>query len=155
MKLQAGAHTPLMLLEALVMLSSTPLLVRAQDVSCPSDTLRCPSESVKVGSNGSLMFRPLSPGSDNPDPVYDPGAIGGWYSLAAGFVDVVRPGTLPYGEWHDTTPSPPGHSSHFTYNIENLGVAGRQGYNIINLLWWWGLTHYCPLQFMYPKSNLI
>lgn len=92
MNLQAVARTSLMLLEALLVLSSAPLLVRG---------VQCPSDSVLVGRNGTLVFRPLSPGSDNSDPVYDPGAIGGWYFLAAGFVDIVRPGTLPYGKWHN------------------------------------------------------
>ena len=84
----AGAR--LVPLVGLVMLlSSTPPLVGSVD---------CPAESVTVSSNGSLAFRPLSSGADNTDPTYNRGAIGGWYSLAAGFVDVVRSGTLPYGE---------------------------------------------------------
>jgi hypothetical protein len=62
-----------------------------------SEAVQCPRDSVSV-SNGSLMFRPLSPGTANTDPNYDPGAIGGWYSMASGFVDVVRSGSLPYSE---------------------------------------------------------
>ena len=69
-------------------LLATPPLVEA---------VQCPRDSVSV-SNGSLMFSPLSPGSANTDPNYDPGAIGGWYSIASGFVDVVRSGSLPYSE---------------------------------------------------------
>lgn len=89
MKLLAGTHLPLTLVGALLVLLSAPHLARA---------VQCPSDSVLVGSNGTLVFRALPPGSDNSDPVYDPGAIGGWYSLAGGFVDVVRSGSLPYGE---------------------------------------------------------
>ena len=73
-----------------VLLSSTPLLVKS---------VTCPEKSVMVSGNGSLTFSPLSPGADNIDPTYNPGAIGGWYALAAGFVDVTRSGTLPYGEY--------------------------------------------------------
>ena len=64
------------------------------------EAVQCPRDSVSV-NNGSLMFRPLSPGTANTDPNYDPGAIGGWYSLASGFVDVVRSGNLPYSELHE------------------------------------------------------
>ena len=61
------------------------------------EAVQCPSDSVSV-SNGSLIFRPLSSGTANTDPNYDPGAIGGWYLIASGFVDVVRSGSLPYSE---------------------------------------------------------
>ena len=88
MEVPAGSHLLLSLMGIISILSSSPLLVRA---------VQCPAESVTV-SNGTLMFRPLSPGTNTEDPVYDPGVIGGWYSLASGFVDVVRSGTLPYGE---------------------------------------------------------
>lgn len=92
MNFHAGTHLVVPLIGLLVMLSSAPLLVTA---------VQCPAESV-VNENGSLIYRPLSPGSDIADPVYDPGVIGGWYSLAAGFVDVVRSGSLPYGEYNIT-----------------------------------------------------
>lgn len=66
----------------------------------PLEAVQCPRDSVSVDDDGSLMYRPLSPGTADIDPSYDPGAIGGWYSLAAGFVDVVRSGSLPYSEYH-------------------------------------------------------
>lgn len=88
MMFHAGARL-LPLMGLVVLLSSAPPLV---------GSVNCPANSVMV-SNGTLMFQPLSPGSDNIDPMYNPGAIGGWYSLAAGFVDVVRSGSLPYGEY--------------------------------------------------------
>ena len=76
-----------------------------------SETVQCPSDSVSV-SNGSLIFRPLSPGTANTDPNYDPGAIGGWYLMASGFIDVVRSGSLPYSEQSVTL------SNGFTMYIE-------------------------------------
>lgn len=86
----AHAGTSQLLALAVVFLSllTTPPLLEA---------VQCPRDSVSV-NNGSLMFRPLSPGTANTDPNYDPGAIGGWYSLASGFVDVVRSGSLPYNQ---------------------------------------------------------
>lgn len=47
--------------------------------------------------SGSISYSPLPAGSGLVNSTYDPGVIGGWYSLARGFVDVVRPGSLPYG----------------------------------------------------------
>lgn len=86
----AHAGTSQLLALAVVFLSllTTPPLLEA---------VQCPRDSVSV-NNGSLMFRPLSPGTDNTNPSYNPGAIGGWYSLASGFVDVVRSGSLPYSK---------------------------------------------------------
>ena len=57
---------------------------------------------MSVRRNGSLSFRPLSPGSDDTSPsyMYNPGVIGGWYSLSSGFIDTVRSGSLPYGIIH-------------------------------------------------------
>ena len=84
----AGNHRLLPLVAVVLsLLSSAPLMGAVQ----------CPRDSVTV-DNGSLVFRALSPGTANTDPNYDPGAIGGWYSLASGFVDVVRSGSLPYSE---------------------------------------------------------
>ena len=71
-----------------LLLSVVPLAVR---------TLQCPDVPVQRLSNGSLVFRPLSAGPQESNPIYDPGAIGGWYSLPSGFIEVVRSGSLPYG----------------------------------------------------------
>lgn len=73
----------------LLLASFTPFFVRAQ--------LQCPKGLVSVDSDGSLTFQPLPPGSKDSTPSYDPGMIGGWYSLSSGFIDVVRSGSLPYG----------------------------------------------------------
>ena len=76
-------------LRLVLLLSFVPLLVvRA---------LQCPKGLVSVDDDGSLTFRPLSPGSEDSIPSYDPGVIGGWYSLSSGFIEVVRSGSLPYG----------------------------------------------------------
>ena len=69
----------------------------ASSLAVLCSALRCPDEPVSVSSNGSLIFRRLSTRSDGSEPSYDPGAIGGWYSMAAGFIEVVRSGSLPYG----------------------------------------------------------
>jgi hypothetical protein len=65
--------------------------------TCGQSQLQCPSGLVTVFPNGTADFGSLPAGAEDVDPVYDPGPIGGWYSLARGFVDVVRPGSLPYG----------------------------------------------------------
>lgn len=64
--------------------------------------LQCPTETV-TEVNGELVFGPLSEGSGPVDATYNPGTIGGWNALANGFVDTVRSGDLPFGEWwsHD------------------------------------------------------
>lgn len=60
--------------------------------------IQCPAPFVRVFPNGTADFDSLPPGGEDVDPVYDPGAIGGWYDLAEGFVDAVRPGSLPYSK---------------------------------------------------------
>ena len=89
MEIHARTNAFLSQMAVVLLLSSAPLLGGA---------VQCPASSVSVNSNGSLMFRPLSAGSDNVDASFDPGVIGGWYSLSSGFVDAVRSGSLPYGE---------------------------------------------------------
>ena len=86
----AGTSRFLVVVAVFLSLLTTPPLLEA---------VQCPRDSVSI-NNGSLMFRPLSPGTANTDPNYDPGAIGGWYSMASGFVDVVRSGNLPYSEYN-------------------------------------------------------
>lgn len=69
------------------------ITVEAQDeLSCVG------SGNVTVDGNGNLVFPPLPEGGTDFTYEYDP-AIGGWYDLANGFVDMVRPGGLPYGEF--------------------------------------------------------
>ena len=71
--------------------------------SLPLAVTQCPDVSVSVNTtSGSLIFRPLSSRSTGGNPDYDPGAIGGWYSLASGFIEVVRSGSLPYGKYTST-----------------------------------------------------
>lgn len=70
------------------------LLVISLSYTCGQ--IQCPSAFVTILSNGTADFDGLPAGAEDVDPVYDPGAIGGWYNLAGGFVDVVRPGSLPY-----------------------------------------------------------
>ena len=59
--------------------------------------LQCPVNRVDVLDNGTVLFGPLSPGSGPVDASYDPGAIGGWNSLANGFIDAVQSQPLPFG----------------------------------------------------------
>ena len=67
-------------------------------VSLAASAAQCPAVPVSVNDDGSLTFRPLSTRSGDTGSNYDPGAIGGWYSLPSGFIDAVRSGSLPYGE---------------------------------------------------------
>lgn len=61
--------------------------------------IQCPANLLTYFPNNStVIFNPLPPGAENTMPEYDPGPIGGWYNLAARFVDAVRPGSLPYGK---------------------------------------------------------
>jgi len=62
----------------------------AQDIICPAELI--------VVSNGSVDYSELPTTTPVSIPVYNPGGIGGWYSLVGGFVDGIRPGTLPYGK---------------------------------------------------------
>jgi len=62
----------------------------AQDITCPAELIFI--------SNGSVEYSELPTTTPISIPVYDPGAIGGWYNPIASFVDGIRPGTLPYGK---------------------------------------------------------
>ena len=62
-----------------------------------SGQIQCPARPATLNSDGTVTYSPLPSGSDLFNNSYNPGAIGGWYSLASGFVDAVRPGNLPYG----------------------------------------------------------
>ena len=68
----------------------------AVSLTYTSGQFQCPASFVNVFSNGTADFDSLPAGAEDVEPVYDPGPIGGWYSLARGFVDVVRPGSLPF-----------------------------------------------------------
>ena len=67
-------------------------------LSCSSGQFECPQQPVTRNPDGTLTYSPFPPGTDSLDTSYNPGAIGGWYSLASGFVDLIRPGSLPYGK---------------------------------------------------------
>lgn len=64
-----------------------------------SPPLQCSSYdgSVRV-VNGQLEFNPLSRDNEYDIPDYNPGPLVGWYAMANGFNNAVRPGGLPYGE---------------------------------------------------------
>ena len=68
------------------------LLMVSVSICCSSS-----GQFLTENSNGTVTFTGLPAGSGPVSSNYDPGAIGGWYSLASGFVDAVRPGSLPYG----------------------------------------------------------
>ena len=75
------------------------LLLHVFVLSCCSGQ-QCPRQGLTTFSgNGSVTFTPLPPGSDNINPTYDPGPVGGWFNLARGFVDAARPGGLPYSKY--------------------------------------------------------
>ena len=60
---------------------------------------QCPSNAGPVRNvDGVLVFDSLASNQDYDIPDYDPGPLKGWYAMANGFNDVVRPGSLPYGE---------------------------------------------------------
>lgn len=77
------------------LLLATPLLLSL--LGCCTGQIQCNGPLVAVNTNGRLNFSSLPAGAPFVQPVYNPGAVGGWYDLAGGFVDVVRPGNLPYG----------------------------------------------------------
>ena len=58
---------------------------------------QCPANLITVVDEV-VTYSPLPASSPDLDVEYDAGAISGWYSLASGFVNVVRPGSLPYGK---------------------------------------------------------
>ena len=52
-----------------------------------------------VFDNGTISFAPVPTSTGSFSPVtYDDRGLGGYYGMANGFVDVVRSGSLPYGE---------------------------------------------------------
>ena len=53
----------------------------------------------RVLANGTIVFAPLPTGMEEFVPAtYDARGLGGYYAMSNGFTDVVRSGTLPYGE---------------------------------------------------------
>jgi len=66
-------------------------------VSLATGAIQCPANPATRNADGSVTYSPLPSGSSPTNASYNPGAIGGWYSLASGFVDAVRPGSLPFG----------------------------------------------------------
>lgn len=87
-----GRFSPSVLIAVVTLLSFTALPTFGQL------NLQCPSHLLTIAPNGSINFAPLSEGSGLVDASYVPGIAAGWYALANGFVDTVRPGGLPYGE---------------------------------------------------------
>lgn len=79
--------------------ASLVLTVVLLSLSCCSAQIQCPDSILTFNPDGSVDFGSLElpSGADPVDPSYNPGPAGGWYALAAGFVNVVRPGSLPYG----------------------------------------------------------
>ncbi len=73
------------------------LAVLLMVVAHTSGQLQCPNRQVEFFPNGSVNFDPLHSGNGMVDATFDTGPARGWYGLAAGFVNVVRPGDLPYG----------------------------------------------------------
>ena len=64
-----------------------------------SFAVECKAGRVMVPAAGSLVF-PDVPRNITYEEIsdYDGGPLSGWYSMAGGFVDAVRPGGLPYCE---------------------------------------------------------
>ena len=52
----------------------------------------------RVLANGTIIFAPF-PTTEFVPATYDARGLDGYYSMSNGFTDVVRSGTLPYGEW--------------------------------------------------------
>ena len=73
------------------------MLISLVSICCGQ--IQCTRSYVTQSPDGELEFEGLPPGAPNVGPRYNPGPVGGWYSLAGGFVDVVRPGSLPYGKY--------------------------------------------------------
>ena len=66
------------------------------------NSLQCPSYSlVNISSEDrdTLVFADFPPDTERPDDVYDPGALGPWYTIAAGIINVVQPGSVTEGVW--------------------------------------------------------
>ncbi len=65
-------------------------------------SLVCPTFSlVNVSSDNinNLVFGAFPPDTDPPDNDYNPGAIGPWYDIGSGIINVVRPGSVTRGQF--------------------------------------------------------
>ncbi len=81
----------------LFLLLSLGLLAVILQPSLAQDEFTCVGTAPVGVTNGQLNFSALPEGGTPFTYSYDP-AIGGWYDLANGFVDTVRPGSLPYSK---------------------------------------------------------
>ncbi len=73
------------------------LLTTSLTLACAQIDLQCPSQPLTI-LNGTIAFTPLSEGSGPVDASYNASLVSRtWFSLANGFVDIVRNGGLPYG----------------------------------------------------------
>ena len=67
--------------------------------SLPYSLSQCPANTTVTVSMGMPVFQPLPRGAPlRTTGDYNAGGLSLWYSLAAGIVDVARPGGLPYGK---------------------------------------------------------
>ena len=70
-------------------------LVDSQSLQCPL----YPLANVSSTDNDTLIFAPFPTDSPPTDVTYDPGALGPWYSISSGIINVARPGSLTEGIW--------------------------------------------------------
>ena len=63
-------------------------------------SLLCPVYSlVNISDNNldNLVFGAFPPDTEPPDNDYNPGAIGPWYDIGSGIINVIRPGSVTEG----------------------------------------------------------
>ena len=69
-------------------------------VNGQQSSLNCPRYSLVNVSDDNindLVFGAFPPDSDIPENEYNPGAIGPWYDIGSGVINVVRPGSITEG----------------------------------------------------------
>ena len=69
-------------------------------VESQQSSLQCPVFSlvnVSAENQDDLVFAPFPSDTEPPDNDYDPGALGPWYDIASGIVNVIRPGSVTEG----------------------------------------------------------
>lgn len=67
--------------------------VSSQSLQCP----RYPLANVSSSDNDTLIFAPFPTDSPSTNVDYDPGALGPWYSISSGIINVARPGSFTEG----------------------------------------------------------
>ena len=84
----------------------------------------------QVLANGTIVFAPLPTNQEDFVPAtYDAKGLDGYYAMSNGFTDVVRSGTLPYGERCE------GEGGREAYSHKGSGSVSQNGCRLCRIPW--------------------